>query len=303
MQIKGRIFPYPVLNHNPAFSAFKGQDFDWECEKVEDEESLTLKGLVFSTKSKTINELFDSGKIGICVVVECPSTIYRKSFELTSKPKDIILKKVDFSEEVCVSLFAYAKEAFDFASEEFDDDYLGVAFPIEKYDIVAVYDGFTVTFRHDETADNFVKSIFSIIPNHDNLDGPYLVDLSLNSRKITLVLSERDFEKYQLINAVPNYREVFFCMLLIPSLQEALNVCSNEINNESKMVDEVCDIHPWFRSIAKTYKAASGKELTEEDLKPGENSKLAQLLLGRPFGKAMEALFKNTKASEDEDDE
>lgn len=303
MQVKGRIFPYPVLNNNPAFSAFKGQSFDLKFESEENEASLVLKGLVFSTESKTINELFNEGKIEVCLVVECPLTVYRKSFHLSSKPKDIILYKSDFSEEVCVSLFAYAKEAFEFASEEFDDDYSGISFPIEKYDIIAAYDGFRVTFAHDEGADNFAKSIFSIISNPDNPDGPYLVDLSMNPRKITLVLSKKDFDNYQLINAVPNYREVFFCMLLVPSLQEALNVCLNEIQNEGKTIGDVWDTHPWFRSIAKSYKMDNGKELTEEDLKPGESSQLAQLLLGKPFGMAMEKLLENVNQSEEEDDE
>ena len=303
MQVKGRIFPYPVLNHNPAFSAFKGQSFDLKFEPEENEASLVLKGLVFSTESKTINELFYEGKIGVCLVVECPLTVYRKSFQLSSKPKDIILYKSDFSEEVCVSLFAYAKEAFEFASEEFDEDYSGIRFPIEKYDIIAACDGFRVTFAHDEGADNFTKSIFSIIPNPDNPDGPYSIDLSMNPRKITLVLSKKDFGNYQLINAVPNYREVFFCMLLIPSLQEALNVCLNEIQNEGKTIDDVWEAHPWFRSITKSYKRHYGKEITEEDLKPGESSQLAQVLLGKPFGMAMEKLLDNVNHTEEEDDE
>lgn len=137
MQVKGRIFPYPVLNNNPVFSGFKSESFSLNYEAVEDESNYTLKGLTFATESKAINSLFKEGKIGICLIVECSDTVYRKKFDLTEKPKDIVLKKVDFVEKVCISLFAYAKEDFKLVSEEFDDDYKGIDFQIEKYDIVA----------------------------------------------------------------------------------------------------------------------------------------------------------------------
>ena len=249
MQVKGRIFPYPVLNNNPVFSGFKTEGFNLNYEAMEDESSYTLKGLTFQTESKIINELFKEEKIGICLIVECSFTVYRKKFELKDKPKDIIRKKVDFSEKVCISLFAYAKEDFLLKSDEFDEDYQGIDFPIEKYDILAAYDGFTVTFRHDESSDNVVKSIFSIIVNHEVKDGPYTIDCDTNPRKIIVTLSEKDFKNYQIVYTAPNYREVFFCMLLVPALQDALNNCLNLIKCDGKDIDDICDQYLWCRSI------------------------------------------------------
>ena len=100
MQVKGRIFPYPVLNNNSVFSGFEVGGFNLNYEVVEDESTYILKGLTFVTESKTINKLFKDGKIGISLIVECSNTVYRKKFELTEKPKDINLKKVDFAEKV-----------------------------------------------------------------------------------------------------------------------------------------------------------------------------------------------------------
>ncbi len=303
MQVKGRIFPYPVLNNNPVFSGFKSEGFSLDYEPVENESNYTLKGLTFSTESKTINDLFKVGKIGICLIVECSDTVYRKKFELTDKPKDIILKKVDFVEKVCISLFAYAKDDFHLVSEEFDDDYKGIDFQIEKYDIIAAYDGFTISFRHDESSDNVVKSIFSIIVNHDIKVGPYSIDCDTNPRKIIVTLSEKDFKNYQIVYTAPDYREVFFCMLLVPALQEALNNCLNLIKQDHKEIDDICDQYLWFRSIMMAYKRLEGKELTAEELKNTSASLLAQKLLGKPLEVSMERLVNTLKGTEEDENE
>ena len=303
MQVKGRIFPYPVLNNNSVFSGFKVGGFNLNYEVVEDESTYILKGLTFATESKTINKLFKEGKIGISLIVECSNTVYRKKIELTEKPKDINLKKVDFAEKVCVSLFAYAKDDFQLVSEEFDDDYNGIDFQIEKYDILAAYDGFTVSFQHDESSDNVAKSIFSIIVNHEIKDGPYSIDCDTNPRKIIVILSEKDFKNYQIVYTAPNYREVFFCMLLVPALQDALNSCLNLIKYEGKDVEDVCDQYHWFRSIRTAYQRLEGKELTLEELKNMSASLLAQKLLGNPLEVSMEKLVDTLKGTEDEDND
>lgn len=303
MQVKARIFPYPVLNNNSVFSGFKAERFNLNYEPMEDESSYTLKGLTFVTESKTINNLFKEGKIGICLIVECSDTVYRKKFELTDKSKDIILKKVDFSEKVCVSLFAYAKENFQLKSEEFDEDYQGIDFQIEKYDILAAYDGFTISFHHDESSDNVVKSIFSIIVNREIKDGPYSIDCDTNPRKIIVTLSEKDFKNYQIVYTAPNYREVFFCMLLVPALQDALNNCLNLIKHDGKDIDDICDQYLWFRSIMTAYQRLEGKELTSEELKAMPASLLAQKLLGNPLEVSMGKLVDALKGTEEEDND
>lgn len=303
MQVKGRIFPYPVLNNNPVFSGFKSESFSLNYEAVEDESNYTLKDLTFATESKAINSLFKEGKIGICLIVECSDTVYRKKFELTEKTKDIVLKKVDFVEKVCISLFAYAKEDFKLVSEEFDDDYKGIDFQIEKYDIVAANDGFTVSFRHDESSDNVVKSIFSIIVDHDKEDGPYSVDCDTNPRKIIVALSEKDFKNYQIVNTAPDYREVFFCMLLVPALQDALNNCLNLIKHDHKELDDICGQYFWFHSIMTAYKRLVGKDLTAEELQNTPASLLSQMLLGNPLEVSMEKLVNALKGTGDDENE
>ena len=65
MQVRNKLFPYPIINHNSVFSNFKNLDFFMEYEPLETETAYILKNVHFMTDSQTINKLYDEGKIEI----------------------------------------------------------------------------------------------------------------------------------------------------------------------------------------------------------------------------------------------
>lgn len=91
MQVKNRLFPYPVINHNKILSNFGTSDFQLLYDGEETEKAYLMKNARFYTESKLINQLFDEGKIIISCIVECSYTVYRKRFELTREGKTISL--------------------------------------------------------------------------------------------------------------------------------------------------------------------------------------------------------------------
>ena len=302
MQVKGKIFPYPVINHNKAFSNFGDKNFQIAFEPQENEKSYILKDCRFETDSSLISTLYAEGKIGIVLIVECSDTVYRKSFDVSNVGKDLILMKVDFMGKVDISMFAYAKEAFMMKSDEFEEDYKDIVFEIEKYDIIGANDGFNVTFIREESEDNLVQSIFSVVPS-DSLDpGAYRVECDIG-KKITITLSEEDHKNYKTIYTVPAYKEVFFNMILVPALTEGLSLCRAVLEDDSKDVDDVGNQYPWFRSIASAYKKLKGIELQSQEFKPMSPVFLAQELLGKPLGQALKSLvIEINKPSEGGDD-
>lgn len=302
MQVKGKIFPYPVINYNKAFSNYNDKNFQIVFEPAEDERSYILKNCRFESDSVLINKLYSEGKIGIVLIVECSNTVYRKSFEVSKTGKDLILLKVDFTEKVDISMFAYAKEALTIQSDEFEEDYKGINFEIEKYDIVGANDGFNVRFRHEESEDNLVQSIFSVTPSEDLEPGAYVVECNIG-RKISIGLSIEDHKNYKIIYTVPAYKEVFFNMILVPALIEGLSLCKAFLEDESKDMDDVGNQYPWFRSIESSYKKLKGVDLQVQDFKSMSPVFLAQELLGKPLGQALKSLVNETnKISEGGDD-
>jgi len=293
MQLKNRLFPYPILNHNKVSSSFNNFDFLLSYGAEETNESYILRNAKFVTESNFILKLYHEGKIKIFVIVECSKTVYRKAFEITEIGSDIVLSKVDFTERVDISLFAFATDQLNFHSNEFAEDFCGIDFEIDKYDIVAANDGFNIRFIHDESEDNLAQSIFSIVNSDKLTDGVFIVDSDITaSKKILISLSENDYKNYKIIYSQPPYKEVFFNMLLVPALIESLFLCKNYLDaNSSRDLDDVGDNYNWFRSIIYSYKRLKGVDLTIEEFRKVSAVVLAQELLAKPLGESFKNLL------------
>ena len=139
MQIRGKLFPYPVLNQNSAFSNYLSCDFELIFEDASTEENLTLRNVGVKTNSLTINKLIEEDKIAVSLILECADVIFRKSYDVTKRNIDINISKQELSGKIELSIFAYAKTEFIYVPEEVDEDYKGIEFQIDKYDIIHVF--------------------------------------------------------------------------------------------------------------------------------------------------------------------
>lgn len=292
MQVKKKLFPYPIINHNSSMSNYGNKIFDFIFEQEQDDNSFILKNARFQTDSEIINYLYDKGDILVYCVIECSDTVYRRKTTLTREGQDIILPKVDFSERVDVSMFAVAAKDFRYQSDEYDDDYKGFDIVIEKNDIIGANDGFRLVFDHAEEEDSFAHSIFSVIPSQDLDAGAYTVECS-TGRKIVITMSECDYQNYKTIYTLPLYMEVFFNMILIPALIEGLSLCQIYLKeHDGQDLDEVGNYYIWFRSVLSAYKKLTGNELNIEDFKKESVSYFAQKIMGKPLGGALDKMVK-----------
>ena len=300
MQVRNKLFPYPIINHNKVFSSYGELDFKIVFEEDQSESSLILRNCHYESDSNLINQLFDEGKIGIVLIIECSYTVQRKSIHLSKVGQDIELLKADYSGNVDISMFAYAEENFVLQSSELDEDYQNIPFEIEKYDIIGANDGMRVNFRHEEIEDNFAHSIFSIIEKVGLDNGKYLVQCE-SSRKIEILLSEIDYRNYQLVYNCPPYKEVFFNSMLVPALIQGLYKCRDYMQLDGKDIEDTKNEYSWFNSICISYKKLKGKELTLETLNNESIVEIAQELLGKSFGDALAHLREQANFDEEEE--
>ncbi len=299
MQIRGKLFPYPVLNQNSVFSNYLSCDFELIFEDASTEENLILHNVGFKTNSLTINKLIEEDKIAVALVLECADVILRKSYDVTKKNIDVIISKQELSGKIELSIFAYAKTEFIYIPEEVDEDYKDIEFQIDKYDIIAANDGVSSTILHRDTEENLVKSIFSIQPLTSVEDGMFEVQYE-NSRKILIGMSEYDHSNYNIVYSRPIFQEVFFNMMLIPALSQALTQCFNEVKNGTD-VDDISVTYQWFPSIQKQYKRLKGEELTNEIISNIQQPiSFAQEILGKPMKMALEKLRNIRMETEEE---
>jgi len=302
MQIAKKIFPYPIINRESQYSTYNNSSFSLELEEIDSEKIFFLKNVRYSTDSELLRKLIEDKKVEVALVIECSETIYRKKVILNEEGIDIPLYKSDFSGRVVYSMYAFATQDIILeTSDEFLEDYQGIDYDLEKYSIVAADDGRTIYMNHEETEENVVKSIFSVIPNLDSNDNLFNVDYE-TGKKITISLSENDFNNYNEMFNIDTYKELFFSVLLIPSLTEALSRCKMLVINEERELDDVEQAYKWFKSIIIAYERQIGKEFTVEDFKDISPVVLAQQLLGKPLSQSLKTILSSTRNVGDDDE-
>lgn len=288
MQVKNKLFPYPILNRHAINSAYFNKSFDlvYECEKTTN--GINLNNIRFETNSDYLLNLFQQGKIGVVCIIECSYTVFRRSYPISNaKGKTIVIRNDDFNGKVEISMFAYAKENIILNSDELLEDYRGIDFVIDKYDLLAVNDGYTVQIVHMENEANLVKSIFCITID-DNLESNNSYSVTYDSGpKINIYLPREQYEKYNIIFNTDVFKEVFFNMLLVPVLTEAFTTIRKSLEDEPQDIDDICRKYTWFYSVMNGFKKLSNKDLTKDLFLEFAPTVLAQEILGKPFGTAL----------------
>lgn len=300
MQIKKRLFPYPLLSHDKEISGYGEKSFSLEYEPVENGNFYILKNACIKTDSSTISSLLADGSADAVLIVENPSSIFRESYQIGLEPRNIQLDKKDLSGRTYFSAFCYAKKPFKLSSDEFNDIYKGYEFEIEKYDIVAADDGFNADFTHDEGEDTIVHSIFSIIVGNDLEKGFYV--RSDSERKITITLSRPIYEAYRATYQIEDYKKIFFNMLLVPALVQAFSDVLAKMGPDSDF-DTLTLSYPWLLSVRKQYLRKTGSELMISVFKERSASEWAQFFLDYPLEDGMQWLFRRMQDNGGNEDE
>lgn len=286
MQIKNKLFPYPVLNSNASNSTYFNKEFKLCFTEERTKDFICLKDVHFETTSQLLSDLYHEGKVGVACIVEGSKSVYRRWYEITeNKGNTIKLCANDFNGKVEISIFAYAKKEMIIGSREFSEDYRRIAFKIDKYDIMAVDDGVTVIFDHKDEEETFAKSIFSITINEAlNDDDAYSV--SYDEVKINIYLSRKQFDDYHIVFKATAFKEVFFNMLLVPVLTEAFTMIKRDLE-AGEDFDDICCKYSWFFSVKAGYKKMFGSELSKEKFLEFSPVVMAQELLGKPLSVAL----------------
>ena len=295
MRVGNKVFPYPLLNHIQKLSNYINCNFDILYTFEETDKEVVFKDIKFETDSDLLNELYDAKKIDVVCIVECSDTVYRQKYRIGKNGFNLVLYKADLSEKTAITFFAYAIQNFIMESNEFEEDYRGVKFEIDKYDILAANDDQYITVKHQEQENNLAQSIFSVVNDHSKNDGKYAVDCL--SKKITIYLSDEDYSNYKIIAGINEYKEIFFNMLLIPSLIEAIIECKNEAINGSS-IEDIGDSHQWFRSIVKAYKKLYNEDLTVDVFKNIKPIEMSQELLGKPLNISFKKMIEENSVPE-----
>ncbi len=305
MRIGKRLFPYPVINQLGELSSFKDGEFYIEYEMEQDESNYILKNAHINLTSGVLKSLLISGKVQAVVIIECSYTVYRKALPIGIEPADLLIPISSVRNKFEISCFIYALEDFVYTSDEFLDDYSGYEFEIDKYDILAIDDGFQVKVEQDESKDKKVSSIFTIVKSGDPLMNAMKIDS--RDRKINITLPEEQFEIYDSLKNIDLFKNIFFATIAVPALVKYIAIFKEKAINASYRIEDIVMEYGWFESVMNAYSSLhDGQELTDHKLSTIEPEELAQDVINHASTVSLNDLreiFRNSSKEGVDDDE
>lgn len=284
MRVGKRLFPYPVINNQESLSGFNNSIFSFDYDLEQKENQLILKNLYYDTNNENLEVLIEKGLVRVDCIIECSATLYRERVKLSRSFNSHVIPIFNLKGKVVISAYAYALEDIKgYYDRDFLDDYGDYKFDIEKYDILACDDGYTTKIKYDEKQDNKVSSIFLVLKNYSSNSERIIINET--DEKIIIKLPERQFDIYDKMKYNPHLENIFFSMLIIPSLSYVLEKIKR--NN----IEDLRLEYNWFVSIEKQYKQIYSNELTNDILKNISGIDLSQILMNDPVSKGIDELF------------
>lgn len=295
MLIGNKIFPYPLLRDKDNNIDYKSTQFYFDFDKYDNTPivingKLVLKNITFYMDNPELNELYECGAVKAICEVECSNTVYRKFFEIKKEPKTEEIPISNFSNIVTISAYLVAnKEIQGYISSDFVEEYEGYSFNINQYSVLAADDGIKFRVDIDESNDNKMSSIFTIVKK-DDAEG--IVTYNNESNKIVIYLNPEIYSIYDNLKGRNTcYDSIFFANLVIPALSGCLRDIQIKLDDDDSL-DEICDDKQWFRSVMKRYSYVKGKELETDEFRGVNCFELAQMLMNESTDKSIKEFYK-----------
>ncbi len=302
MQVGNRLFPYPILNSDPALSSYQpGCMFllYYDDEIVGDD--LVLQDIHCSVQSNFLQKLLAEDKAEIKLLVEFPQALYRQTFTITTEPDKIVIPCAEICGQYNFSAFIVAKEdiSVDGDIDEFVDEYSGLTFVFEKHDILAVDEGHKRSVVFDLGDDMTKSSIFVVAMDKTLEKGCALYEYDNN--QIEILLDENSFNSY---NDTKNgsLKRIYHALMAVPALtyciQQLLLKSRNDIQ---ETINEANIDYNWFASFYKSFNKKFGRDFGESDIDNLADD--VQKLFDYPTGEGIVILHDLTTEGEDEDED
>ena len=280
MEIKNRLFPYPVLC-GETDDYKETAEFVLEPVITETIYELLLE-FDFTINCNSLETVLRKGSAEYVLHIECSSTCFRIALKSSVPHIKYRLPKARVNGEITLVAMIVAKtDIFNYDNTELNEDYAEESISFKKGSILAYQNvpPIYVTKKTEELANN--ESFFTVI-KQSGLDPNEIKPLSFNlhNDKIQVIVDEKTYEafvKYQ------HSKSIALAMLVLPTLAFMINEVSDNPDNYAR--------YQWFQRMSKFYRT-QGVDFIEDILKKDENPiNIAQEMLQNPVSKAYRELY------------
>lgn len=283
MKITRRLYAYPVLAADK--DDYVNSTFTVDMSENTDLNNLNLHFSIHMD-SQTIDHLIGTGQARYLIHIECSSTAFRTAKQKSEKEFDVSipLDKLNGTVEL-VAFIVTTKEIADFRSQEWNADFDGFSFDLEKGAVLAYQNlpNLEITKNIEQLIKQ--KSIFSVYKRA----GSDAKGMNINADNDTILigLQEEEYRIYAACSTKSTLQPILNAMTVFPAMVyilEELNLESNEVNGHDYTK------YLWYKSLVRAFKSR-GRDFTEFVEDNGRPAfEKAQELMEMPVGKALFAI-------------
>lgn len=283
MEIKNRLFPYPVLCAEN--DDYENCEFDVNV-KVKDE----LNDIVidFDIKLEGAEELqwqIRDGFAEYVIHIECSSTAFRTIVTASGNKKSFRISKSKVNNEITLLGMVVAKKDITvFKCKNLNEDYSDESVSFSKGAILAYRNlpKVFITKDYEELAGD--NSFFTVVKRTDgeqNGSEPVVYDLS--DAKIKIIVNEYIYNEYIKYHDNMMMSPLTNTLLVMPAIVHMIDELRNNGSESYKPLQ-------WYQKISKSCKL-KGKDF-ENDILDSEMTcmEIAQEMMQFPIGRAFECL-------------
>lgn len=295
MDIKNRLYPYPVL------AAFN-DDYIESSFRTEVEDAREGFEIVFKVQSclenDDLNKMIREGDAEFLYHIECSRTGYR---EITTSDKyqgEIRISDNKLNGDVHFCTFIIAKkELHNYVNSKFNPDNNDPVTLIEKGGILAI--GTQINFNIIKKTTDLLatSSPFKIALNPDESVNHMVVEYE-SEKKIRIKLCRKDMDNYRAMVGSGEVTDILNSAIVVPALVYVLTELSHQDADtlEANYRDLI-----WYQSIKESLKKNFNMEMSK--LSDVNAFELAQKMLKNPINSALENLVTSNSNNHGEEED
>ncbi len=279
MEIKKRLFPYPVLSEDS--DDYIDSSFNVEAKMLDNNLNNIKLSFSMTLDNKGLKHLIDKGMAEYIIHIECSNTAFRTAIHTSSEEETYNISNGKVSGEVQLLGMVVAKTAIDhYSNEKLNPDYEGVDISFPTGAIMAYQNmpKLNVLKNYEELSNE--ESLFSIIKRtaiDEYEEKP--ISFSFDSDRIRISVGEEIYKNYVQYKNNTQMQPLLHSLLLMPALVELVETLKYQGYQDYESTR-------WFLTFEKLYDMKGKDFINDVILSEDMIMDIVQEMLRLPIGKA-----------------
>lgn len=281
MEIRNRLFPYPVLSDD--FDDYTEGSFSVDVDVDHGINEITLS-FTINLDNDGIQKLVNRGEAYFAIHIECSKTAYRKMLITSQKTVVFHISTTRINGDIALLGLVVAKvDIAYYKNDKLNSDYQGADVFIPRAGIIAYHNMPKVRVIKNYEELKTSESLFTIVKRAKDNEDIHPIEFELGQERIRILVDENVYSAYIRYSMDDNTQSLLWSLLLMPAviyMLERLREDGIEAYEETE----------WYQKITSSYNA-QGIDFADTIANHDASiTDIAQEMLRMPVGKSFDNL-------------